>query len=151
MKRVVIIFLLFLIFSAAYASAGEMREVELDDGSVIYGEIVSLEGDLFTIKSDTLGLVKVKASKIRNIQMTPGTDGTRDQFQELQQSMMKDPEILKMIFSLQDDPEVQAILKDPAVLEAVSSGDIEALLSNPKILKLLNNPKIQEIGKKALK
>ena len=151
MKRIVIIFLCSFIFFAANTFAGRVQEVLLDDGSTIYGEIVSLEGDQFTIKSKTLGLVKVKASRVRAIKMNPGSEGKGKQFQELQKSMMNDPEIIKMIFSLQDDPEVQAILKDPKVMEAVSAGDIEALMSNPKVMKLLNNPKIQAIGRKALK
>ena len=130
----------------------EPREIELDDGSVLRGEIVSLQDNVLTLKSDTLGLVKMDASRIRNIRMKPGSsDGAGDQFKELQASMMNDPRIMAMISSLQNNPDVQEVLRDTELMQAISAGDIGALLSNPKIIKLLNNPKIQEIGKKALK
>ena len=151
MKQLIIGLLLFFGSLAGYASAGEVREIQLNDGSVIYGEILSLRNDVLTLKTETLGVVTLDASKIRTIRMKPETETADDQFQELRQSMMSDPEILNMIFSLQNDPEIQAILKDPELMKSLSSGDIGALISNPAIIKLLNNPKIQDIGKKALK
>jgi hypothetical protein len=66
---------------AGRASAGEMQQVEMDDGSVMCGEIVSMEGHALTM----------------------------------------------------------------------NSGDMEALISDPKIMRLLNNPVIQDILKEALK
>ena len=151
MKQLIIGLLLFFGSLAGYASAGEVREIQLNDGSVIYGEILSLRNDVLTLKTETLGVVTLDASKIRTIRMKPETEAAGDQLQELRQSMMSDPEILGMIFSLQNDPEIQAILKDPELMKSLGSGDIGALISNPAIIKLLNNPKIQDIGKKALK
>lgn len=52
-------------------SAGEIGEVELIDGSVIRGEIISSKGGIYTLKSDTLGTVKIEESKIRAIRFTP--------------------------------------------------------------------------------
>jgi hypothetical protein len=66
----------------------------------------------------------------------------------LQQRMMNDPGVMTLITPLLDDPEVQALLNDPAVLSAVQGGDIGTLLNNPAVLRLLNNPRIREIGKK---
>jgi len=40
-----------------------------------------------------------------------------------------------------------AILQDPEIMSAVSSGDINALLSNQNFLKLLENSTVQDIGK----
>ena len=151
MKQLIIGLILFLVSLAGNASAGEVREIELNDGGVIYGEILSLENDILTLKTETFGMVTLDASKILTIRMKPKTEAAGDRLQELRQSMMSDPEILGMIFSLQNDPEIQAILKDPELMKSLSSGDIGALISNPAIIKLLNNPKIQDIGKKALK
>jgi hypothetical protein len=64
--------------------------------------------------------------------------------------MMGDKEIMSMILSLVNDPEVENILKDPSIMKAVNSGDIEALLSNPKFMKFLNNPAVKDISKKTL-
>jgi hypothetical protein len=150
-RRLIICFLLFFGLTAGRASAGAMQEVELDDGSVLYGEIVSMEGNVLLMKSDALGTVKIDTSKIRNIRMKPGTGGEGKGVQELRQSLMSDPKTLEMILSLQDDPEVRAILQDPDLMKSLNSGDMEALISDPKFMKLLNNPMIQDILKEALK
>ena len=101
----------------------EFREVELNDGSVICGEIVSVKGGIYTLKSSTLGTVKIEESKIRFIRFEPSfkTKGkqrdseqtpTEAQVQVLQQLIMGDKEIISMILSLLNDPEVQKILED---------------------------------------
>ncbi len=142
--------------------AGEVREVELKDGSVICGEIVSFKDGIYTLKSSTLGTVKIEESKIRVIRFKPSvkTKGkqrnsaqtsSKAQVQALQQLMMGDKEIISMILSLLNDPEVQKILEDPSITKAVNSGDIEALISNPKFMKLLDNPAVKDISKKTAK
>ena len=143
--------LLFFSLTAGRASAGAIQQVELDDGSVIYGEIISMEGNILLMKSDALGTVKIDASKIRNMRMKLGSGGEGAGIRDLRQSLMNDPKILEKIFSLQDDPEVQAILQDPALMKFLDSGDMETLLSDPKVMKLLSNPIIQDILKQALK
>lgn len=55
--------------------------------------------------------------------------------------------IMNMVLSLQNDPDFQEILKDPAIINAVNSGDTNTLISNPKFMKLLTNPKFQKIKK----
>jgi hypothetical protein len=140
-------------------SAGEIGEVELIDGSVICGEISSSAGGAYTLTSDTLGTVTIEKSKIRAIRFKPSREPqthNRDtmpnsgqaQVQLLQQLLMGDPEILQMILSLLDDPDIQKVLEDPSIIEAVNKGDLEALFSNPKFIHLLNNPAIQEINRK---
>jgi hypothetical protein len=51
------------------AYAGEVKEVELNDGTVITGEIVSLNNGVYTIKSESLGTTKLSESKVRSIRM----------------------------------------------------------------------------------
>lgn len=70
------------------------------------------------------------------------------QVKELQQKMLTDEGIMALILTLQNDPEMQALLQDPAVVEAVNAGDISVLVNNPKFMKLMNNPKVREIQKK---
>ena len=137
-------------------AAGELGQVELIDGSVICGEIVSSEGGIYTLKTSTLGTVRIEESNIRTIRFeTPGNaKGKENAFRRptpeaqvhvLQQLMMGDPEIIRMIFTLLKDPDVQGLLQDPSIIEAVNAGDIEALTSNSKFMKLLENPTIQDI------
>jgi len=142
---------IILSLSAALAFGGEMREIELKDGSVISGEVLSLTGGVYTIKSDSLGTIKLEESKIRAIRSKgagtppsgPGAD-TRG----LQDKMMSDKEVMSLIQSLQSDPEFQKVLEDPEIMKAVQAGDVAALMANPQFMKLLNNSTVKEIGKK---
>ena len=141
--------LLFLFgISLGSALAGEIKEIELKDGSVIYGEIVSFSGGVFTLRSKGLGTVKIEESKIRVIRSGTREGGKQGQIQQLQKRMMSDKEVVEMILSLQNDPDVQKILQDPEIMKAVNAGDMDALLSNPKFMKLLENPTIHEIREK---
>ena len=148
MKQLIVVLLLVFGISLGSALAGEIKEIELKDGSVIYGEIVSFGGGVFTLKSKGLGTVKIEDSKIRAIRSGAREGGKQDQIQQLQKRMMSDKEVVEMILSLQNDPEVQKILQDPEIMKAVNSGDMDALLSNPKFMKLLENPTIHEIREK---
>jgi hypothetical protein len=64
---------------------------------------------------------------------------------EFQEKMLGDTDIMALILALQNDPEMQMLLNDPAVLNAVASGNINALTGNPRFMQLLNNPRIREI------
>ena len=77
----------------------------------------------------------------------PSGSGT-PQVQELQQKMLGDEQTMALILSLKDDPEMQALLNDPAVLEAVQAGDLAALSANPRFMKLLDNARVKEIKKR---
>ena len=66
LTRPVCVILLFLILDlfTGFALAGDEREIELDDGSLIYGEIVSFQDGMYKIKSETLGTMEIEGSKI---------------------------------------------------------------------------------------
>ncbi len=159
MKRTMIFALFLFGVLISTVSAGEIGEVELIDGSVIRGEIISSQGGIYTLKSSTLGTVKIETSKIRAIRFKPSfetnakkrdtmPDSAEAQVQALQQLLLGDQEILRMILSLLNDPDIQGILEDPSIIDAVNRGDIEALSSNPKFMRLLDNPAIQDIIRK---
>jgi len=152
--------LVFLIVVLATNTfAGEVKEIELKDGSLIFGEIISFSGSVYTIKSRSLGTIKIKESKIQNIRFKGSEGSAREHgisghsindahIQALQQSMMANPEIMKIILSLQNDPVFQEVMKDPSIIEALNTGDFAALLSNPKFMNLLKSPAVQDIGRK---
>jgi hypothetical protein len=159
MKRAMIFALLIFGVLISTASAGEIGEVELIDGSVIRGEIISSRDGIYTLKSNTLGTVKIEVSKIRAIRFKPSfeahakkrdtmPDSAETQVHLLQQLLLGDQEILQMILSLVNDPDIQGVLEDPSIIEAVNKGDIETLSSNPKFMRLLDNPAIQDIIRK---
>jgi hypothetical protein len=157
MKAFTIACFLCLILFATGAGAGEQKVIELKDGSIITGEVLSLSGGIYTIKSESLGMIKLEESKIRAIQSkSPEKGGASggpaaaqgNGTQALQQKMMGDHEIMDMIQSLKDDPEFKKVMQDPGVMKAVQTGDMAALLANPQFMKLLNNPTVKEIEKK---
>lgn len=77
-----------------------------------------------------------------------GPASVSPQMHDLQEKMLSDEGTMALIKSLQDDPEIRALLADPKVLEAVQAGDIGALLNNPRVLKLLDKPQVREIEKR---
>lgn len=158
MKTFTITCFLCLILFAPGAGAGELKVIELKDGSVITGEVISLAGGLYTVKSDSLGTIKLEESKILAIQSRSPEKGSAsggpaaaqgsDDAQALQQKMMGDQEIMTMIQSLRDDPQFKKVMEDPVVMKAMKEGDVSALMANPQFMKLLNNPTVKEIEKK---
>lgn len=155
MRQFLFGFVVALSLTAGSARAGEVREIELKDGSIITGEVVSLNNGIYTIKSGTLGSLKVEESKMNVIRPKspprgPGAaqNNTDIEATSLQHNLMSDQEIMGMILSLQNDPDFKKLLEDPEVMKAVSEGNIAALTANPKFMKLLGNPTVQEIQKK---
>jgi hypothetical protein len=147
MRQFMLCFAVVIILVARSAFAGGPREIELRDGSIITGEVVSLNNGIYTIKSGTLGTVKVEESQV-NVIRQKSSQGAGGEARSLQNKMMNDQDIMSLIQSLQNDPEFKKILEDPDVLKAVNAGDISALMANPKFTKLLNNSTVQEIQKK---
>jgi hypothetical protein len=147
MRRFILGSFFLSVLFLGHAFAGETKTFELLDGSIITGEIISYNDGTFTLKSEILGTIRIEETKIRAIRSRGNGGISGDEVQALQEKMMGNEEIFAMILSLQNDPEFREILQDPEIMDAVSSGDINALLSNQKFLKLLENPAIQDIGK----
>jgi hypothetical protein len=148
MKSIYLCILLLIGFFAGDASGGEIKQVTLNDGSIIHGEIMSLSDGLYTLKSISLGTIKIEESRVQSI--TP-LKNIKKEIQTFEQKIMNDAELLNIILPLQDDPDFQKALEDPSIIEAVEAGDMNALLSNPKFIKLLNNATILDIRDKITK
>ncbi len=157
MRTILLSCLLLIFFQVRVAASGEVREIELIDGTTITGEVQSLQAGVYTIKSDSLGIIKIEDSKVRAIRPKsavpagkPGSGkaATEGGVKDLQQKMMSDKEIMGLIESLQNDPDFKKILEDPEIMKAVQEGNIPALTADPRIMQLLNNPTVREIEKK---
>jgi hypothetical protein len=140
--------LVILSFFSGTARAGEIRELVLKDGSVITGEVVSLNNGVYTVKSSALGTIKLEESNVRIVREKASSAG---ETKDLQQKMLSDKEIMSLIGALQNDPEFQKLLEDPAFMKAVNDGDTAALTADPRFIRILNNPTVQEIQKKVRK
>ena len=161
MKTLVTWFFLILMAFSSNAFAGQLSEIELVDGGVILGEIVSKTDGVYVVESRSLGTLRVKESEIRLIRVgsagptkkkivSAPNDPAGSEIESLKRSMMNNDEVMGLVMSLQKDPKMQELLQDPDIMKAVSAGDITTLMSNPKFMELLNNPKIKEIQKKTL-
>jgi hypothetical protein len=69
------------------------------------------------------------------------------QLPRIQERLISEEAVFQKIRALQDDPDIQAVLSDSALMEALRAGNFNALISNPKFMRLLENPAIQEIMK----
>lgn len=158
MMKLIISFFLFCLFAGpGLLEAGEMRELEMTDGSIISAEVISLSDGVYTVQSPSLGAVRIEESKIRSIRVKSATGktsatnapDTAGEAQKLREKMRNNKDIMSMIMSLRDDPDFKKILEDPELMKAVESGDIAALTANPNFLKLLDNATVRDIEKMA--
>lgn len=138
-----------------------VREIELTDGSRIQAEVLSLSQGVYTLRSESLGEIRIPAEKIKTIRLA-GTEDTssstrpestpaaNSQLSNMQLSIMQNPANVDKILSLQEDPLVQSILQsilnDAETMKAVEAGDIGTLLANPKIQELMGHPTIKGLS-----
>jgi hypothetical protein len=157
MRLIVLSWFFTISLLISVAAAGEMREIELTDGSTITGEVESLKSGVYTIKSDSLGTIRIEDAKIRAIRAKSsvpsgrgisGSSGTAESVKDLQRKMTGDKEIMVLIQSLQNDPDFKKILEDPEIMKAIQDGNFTALAADSRFKKLLNNPTVKEIEKK---
>ena len=150
---------LYLSLGLGSAWAGELREFVLHDGSVIAAELLSLRSGVYTLKSPSLGTITLEAAKVRLIRFHTATDTTpapapppqsavNVEIQRLQQVIQGDAALMQLITALLEDPEIQMVLADPTVMQAVQSHDLSALLTHPKMMQLLNHPTLRDISKR---
>jgi hypothetical protein len=148
------IILVVLLSASAGSAKAEMREIELNDGSVIAGEIISLSDGIYTVRSASLGTLRIEASRIRVIRApgaTTSQNNSSSQVDSLRNEMLSDAEIMNAIRTLQNDPDVQKILQDPEIIKAIREGDIGALMRNPEFMKLLDKQSIRDINNKLVR
>jgi hypothetical protein len=135
--------------------AGTLQYIQLVDGSELRAEVISFSADTYTLRSTSLGEVKIPAGKIRTISTQPKAAAANSvaptatsggsAMDNVRRSLMEDKNAMTKIESLQDDPVVKDILNDEATMRAINSGDLSALMNNPKIKALMENPAIKEI------
>jgi len=65
---------------------------------------------------------------------------------DLQQALTQDPAAMSKVLSLQNDPLVQDILGDEHLMQEIHSGNLGALLNDPKIRALMSHPTVRDLG-----
>jgi hypothetical protein len=132
--------------------------VTLKDGTVIQGEVRSMQDGVYTIETNSVGTLHVRAEQIRSIDdngksappprvgsSPSGASSGASALDAAKSLIAGDPKLLATVLELQSDPEMIAVLADPDVMKAIAAGDYAALMSNPKIIALMQNPKIRAI------
>jgi len=153
--------LLAVALGAQAALAGPSR-VELKDGSVLTGDLVGYSGGIYTLRSPTLGEVRLEESKVVSVRpgapadpagvdAAGGLGGLRlppdlaGQVQATQQRLIADPAVFGMIMALQNDPAIRAVLSDPAFLSLITSDHLQAIQGSPGFQELLQHPVLRAI------
>ena len=70
------------------------------------------------------------------------------EFQAVHNKIMTDPQAMNDIQQMAQDPEIMALLSDPAFIAALQSGDMNNLGSDPRIKQLAGNPRVQALIEK---
>jgi hypothetical protein len=147
-----------LLTAAVPGLCATARDIELNDGSHVVGEIVAVEQGTYTVKTERLGTIQLKDADIVAIR-APGAAPLKSKlpadvspkFAEgmamIQQKILGNPELLQSVKALAGDPEIQSLLKDPDLMKSILGGNPEGLQNNPKIQKLIANPYVQSIAR----
>jgi len=157
MKRIFPFFLFVLgLTTAAYC--GETSKIELDNGNVIEGEIVSIDNGFYILDNGT-EKIKVEAEKIKkieiknrvltsedNLSLTADRDSIKSKTKQIRRKMINNQKIMDIVDKLKTDPRFQEAIKDPKLVKAAKSQNIQTLITNEKILDLIEDPKIKEIA-----
>ncbi|MFT7141299.1 MAG: hypothetical protein ACI9B8_003736 [Sulfitobacter sp.] len=153
--------ILVLILSSLVFSAGAWAEpsrILLNDGTEIVGELVSLHNGSYTIRSKTLGTLKISERQVSRISSMGAVAAAvspvesaksvidTSTMQSIQQRLMGDASMVQQIMSLQSNPDMQAVLSDPEIMAAIQRLDFDTLTSHPKIQKLMQNRDVQAIS-----
>jgi len=156
--RLILLSLIAALNSPHWVSADATRVIELRDGSRISGEILEYGNGTYTIQSEALGLLHLRDEQIRSIRFPSQTSdqaeslelespdqATQSQLEHIKTRILAEPDVLSLVMSLQQDPDVHAILSDPQIMQAIMSGQISTLQNHPKFHQIERNPTIQEI------
>ncbi len=159
-------FTIIFCFVAITASAEMSSIIKLTDGSELAGEVLSLKSGIYSIRTESLGTIKVSKDKVSQIKFQSinsmeqknevSSDGNinqadsviKSQVSSMSKQLLGDKDVMSSILSLQNDPDFKAVLNNPDILKAVKSGDISTLLTHPDFQKLLNHSAVKDISKK---
>ncbi len=150
MRSLRLFVLLLIVGGELYADS--LRVIELQDGSVVAGEIIDINGSVYTIESSSLGTIELEGAQIKairsptqGVEHSPLNSSNPAELMSIQNNIIGDKNVMELIMSLQNNPNVRAVLNDPVIMNMITTGNITGLKSNPKIQKLMNDHSVQEI------
>ncbi len=155
-----VVFLCVALTSNAFAA--KYREIVLKDGRTFHAEIIGYDEGIYTLNVKDLGVYKIAEWNIDIIhfktwdesveqpvyekrKMIKPPDNMNREIQNMQQYILNNPDIMKRILSLPNNPDAQRVLDDPQLMKALYFDEFETLFANPVFIKLLTNPTAQSI------
>ena len=135
-----------------YATNVAGAVLELRDGSVVSGDIVSMQDGVYTVETASLGAVKVSAEDVKTVRYAnsgPPQDH-QEQIESLQRGIILNPAMMDQVMALQSDAQIQKVLSDPEIVSALTRGDLNALMQNPEFMKLMNHPALKSMTQEIL-
>ncbi|MBF0386232.1 MAG: hypothetical protein HQL20_00085 [Candidatus Omnitrophica bacterium] len=152
MKKPLFIMLVFMFLTGLAGAEPMPRVITLKDGSTIQGKILGMEKGAYLIESAAIGELRVKESEVVLI-TAPGAAPRENippaaespDLQAVQARMMADPSLMAELQAIASDPEVMALVTDPAFMQAAQARDMAAIQANPRTAQLMNNPKVKAL------
>ncbi len=166
-KTILCLCLTLFVFPSAQA---EQKNITLKDGSMIVGELISFQGGVYTVQTANLGRLQLQEADVvamvnqgahvgnrhrddddgDNDHQDRGNHGNyTNQVNAIQNQIASNPQLMNSIVALAEDPEIAAIVSDPALLSklngVLSGQNMDAAAQDPAIQRLMANPKIQAI------
>ena len=169
MKKIVIGVMAWLAMAAVCAFGAEISDITLDDGSVLRAEVVSLQGGKYTLRSSSLGEIKLDASRVSQISRhkdgqspasaAPGLSesaplGSPEEIKarveagEIQ--ALNDPAAMQEAELMASSPEFKKLLEDPEAVAALKSGDTATLQKKPAFQAIMKDPRLQGAAEKLM-
>jgi len=163
-KTYLITFLsILLIFTAQCVHAQSIKVIMLKDGSNIQGKILSMQDHVYAIDTAHMGLINVHENDIQSIadpsqnvilnkninslsgNSNLGSNSLKSQVDQIQGSIMSDPQILMELQKLVEDPEIMKILSDENFVSDIMSYDENKIKNNANTNNLLQNQKMRAL------
>lgn len=147
--KLILLGILLCLSSSAFADEIVLK---LKDGSLVRGELISFSDGTYTLKSPSLGVLKIKSESVGSMEssnnvVSNGGAGSnvQNKLTDIKTRLTQDKDAMSMIMSLQNSPDIQAILSDAEIMQAIQTMNIEALENNPKIKRLMDNAQMKAI------
>ncbi len=154
--------MVFILIPASWAEP-KLRVIALKDGSSVQGRIMGIERGAYIIESSALGEIRVREDDVVSIvspgdsvpatgpvssssTFAPASSGL--ELEAVQTMIMSDPALMMDIQAIAGDPEVMALISDPAFMQAVQAKDVAAIQSSERTMQLMANPKIKALIEK---
>ena len=166
MNKVILIFTVLVLSAGTVALADQPEQViTLKDGSQIKGDLIGINGGVYTIKAPIIGDVHASVSDVVSItnsnapvaalptnaapnQPSGNAPNYDQQIAADQKQLMSNPQSMAALQQMMQDPQIMQALQDPALIQAVTSHDYQAIQNNPNVQKLMSNPQMQALLQK---